>query len=136
MIVARPLAIGQFNDIVMFCEQSLLQNQLDDLSNQVDLIYSSHLSASDKKTLEQSYAQLDALFQNGQPEQAQDKQAAQLFAKIDVLFDESDGDTIDEAPDELCTSDKNRVQSLESQIDSIFDATAPHTRVLPGYYSA
>ncbi len=105
--------IAKFNDIVMFSEQSLMQNQVDDLYQQLDAVYLSRISNADKKSLESAYAQLDQIFKTSQPSELQDKQAEKLFAQIDQIF------TTAQAA--LTGTDKQRIEVLNDKIDGLFE---------------
>lgn len=100
-------------DIVLISEQSKIQNNIDGLYEQVDKIYMSHISASDKKSLENAYAELDKLFQSGQSTAADDKRAEQLFNQVDKIFNLAEA--------KLNPQEKQKIDALNSQIDSLFD---------------
>ena len=51
-----------------------------------DNIYMTHLTAEQKQELETSYQQLDTLFENIQPNEAQYKKINALFDKIDSIL--------------------------------------------------
>ena len=104
--------IAKFNDIVMFSPQTLMQNQVDDLYQQLDAVYLSRISKADKKSLETAYAQLDQIFQTTQPSELQDKQAEKLFAQIDQVF------TTAEAA--LTAADKHQIETLNDKLDGLF----------------
>jgi hypothetical protein len=110
----RNTGVEDFNDIVMFSEQSLMQGKADELMDKLDAIYLSHVSAKDKKSLEKAYTELDDIFKSEQTTPAQDKLANKLFEKIDAIFTQAESTLTDE--------DKKRIDVLNQKIDILFEA--------------
>ena len=98
---------------VNISEQSKMHVKLDNMLDEVDSIYMSKLSGSDKKALEKAYEALDKLYQSGEPNGAGAKQADKLFDKVDEI--------LNKAEKAMTPEQKKKVDELNGKIDSLLE---------------
>lgn len=109
-LLQQPLAA---TDAVRLSEESFMYQKLDDLYDQVDSIYLSHVSAADKKMLEKAYAELDALYQSDKSSDVQNQRADALFVQIDNIFNAASA--------HLSEDERQRIDQLNEKIDVLFE---------------
>ena len=97
---------------VQISEDAKINQQIDDLFNQVDEIFMSHLTPQQKAELKQSYKKLDEIFAHSGANAPISKAEEKIFDRIDNIFIE--------AEKSLSKEDLDKLNKLDDSINQLF----------------
>jgi len=98
-------------DEVSISSQGNTHQKIDSLFNQADEIYQSHITSKQLKLLNESYDELDQLFSNSSPSELEQKDADELFDKINHIFEQVEK--------QLSPSEKEQLAKINNKLDEL-----------------
>jgi hypothetical protein len=96
---------------VTISPQGEINQQIDALFDKADVLYQSHITPNQQKTLDESYQKLDALFSSHSPTEQEQNAADLLFDKIDNIFNQ--------AEKQLTPAEQEKLANIDNQLDKL-----------------